>query len=111
MRFHCHVHKSPLQICPEPDEYTPQRHIMFLEYHSLIAILAKHSPKVVFELLTRLLRIREVLGSNLNPESDVTVSLLFSGPPWKLLDGKLGNDHFLPHRFQFIVHLLSFAVI
>jgi hypothetical protein len=67
---------------------------------------------VVVEWLTLLLRIREVQGSNLVPETVYhdRVSWLSSVPPGKFQEFslKLGYDRFLPNPFQFIIHLSAF---
>jgi hypothetical protein len=65
----------------------------------------------VVEYLTLLLRIREVPGSNLDPETGCPDRdyMVFSVPPGKFRKrtSKLGHDHFLPHPFQFIIYLSS----
>jgi hypothetical protein len=65
---------------------------------------------IVVEWLTLLLCIQEVLGSNLGPETgypDCGFSWFSSVLTGKLWDStlKLGHDPFLPHPFQFIIHL------
>jgi hypothetical protein len=70
---------------------------------------------VVVEWLTTLplLRIREVLDSNLGSETgcpDCGVSWFLSVLPGRCWDStlKLGDDRFLTHHFQFVIHLSLF---
>jgi hypothetical protein len=67
-------------------------------------------PSVVAEWLELMFRIREVPGSNLGSETGYPVcdfSWFLSVPPGKFWDKtlKVGHSRFLPHPFQFIVHL------
>jgi hypothetical protein len=61
---------------------------------------------VVVEWLTRLLRIREVPGSNLGPDTGYTdrFFVVFVSPSRQVLGWylKLGHDRFLPHNFKLI---------
>jgi hypothetical protein len=71
----------------------------------------KLKPNVLVEWLTLLLQIREVPRSNLCPDMsypDWRFSWVSSVPPGKCRDSKLGHDRFLPHPFQFIIHLSPF---
>jgi hypothetical protein len=70
---------------------------IFLYFYNLL--------NVVFEWLTFLLHIREVPGSNLNPETDcpdTSITSFSSVPPSKYRDSalKLGHDRFLPNPFN-----------
>jgi hypothetical protein len=67
-------------------------------------------PNVEVKRSTLLLRIQEVLDSNLGPDTcyPVWASSWFSSiPSGECLEGalKLGHDRFLPNPFQFIIHL------
>jgi hypothetical protein len=71
------------------------------------------TSKVVVESLTLLIRIRNVPGSNLGPETGYTncgFSWISSVPPVKYKDStlKLGHERLLPHLLQFIIHLSTF---
>jgi hypothetical protein len=68
-------------------------------------------PNAVVEWLTRLLRILEVPDSNIGPKNRLFwwgfVVLL---SPSKQMPGeylKLGHYRFIPHYFQFFIHLSS----
>jgi hypothetical protein len=68
------------------------------------------TPNVAAEWITLLLCIRDVLGSNLDPETgyhDWGISCFSSVSPGKCRDStlKLGCNRFLPHSFQFTIHL------
>jgi hypothetical protein len=72
-------------------------------------LITNVTPNVVVEWLTLLLRIREVLGSNLGPDigyTDWGVSWVSSVPPAEFEDRtfKLGHDRFYPNPYQFIIH-------
>jgi hypothetical protein len=66
-------------------------------------------PNVVVEYLTLLLRIREVLASNLGPESGYWLKffVVFISPCRQILELylQLGHGRFLPNLFQFIIHI------
>jgi hypothetical protein len=61
----------------------------------------------VLEWLTLLLRIREVPGLNIDPETGYPecFRLFYSVPPGDCRDStlQLGHDRFLPHTFKFII--------
>jgi hypothetical protein len=81
-----------------------------------IHILEYGDPNIVVEWLTLLLHIREVPGSNLDLEtghSDWSFLWFSSIPQGKFRDSisKLGHNCFLPHPFQFIIHLPSFHLM
>jgi hypothetical protein len=76
----------------------------------------KYTPNVVVEWFTRLLRIREVPGLNLGPETDYPVwsfSLFSSVPPGECRSSTLksGHDRFLPYPFQFIINLSTIYIV
>jgi hypothetical protein len=65
-------------------------------------------PNFAVEWLTFLLRIREVPGSNLGPETGYP--WFFTVPPgnFRYSALKLNHYHFLPSPFHFMIHLTPF---
>lgn len=57
--------------------------------------------KVAVEWLTFLFRVREILGSNFNPENDCPLCC-FLVLPREYRNSTWGHDHFLPCPFRFI---------
>jgi hypothetical protein len=77
------------------------------------SIFVPQRPNIVVEWLTPLLRIREVLGSNVGPETgypDWACSWFYSFSPgeWRPSILKWGHDLYIGNPFYFIIHLSPF---